>query len=366
MNESLPWFPERASTAAVDFEWLFWYMMAVTGVAGLLVYAAMAVFCVQYRRGATSGSTPRILGSHRLELIWSIIPLFAFLSFFAWGAYVYNKAVNPPPDVATEIFVVGKQWMWKAQYPDGQRVIIGGNPANMTEAERASIGKLVLPVNRPVKITLTSEDVIHDFGIPAFRQKIDVLPMRYTTTWYEPTKTGEFHLFCDQYCGTWHSLMVGKVKVVTEEEYADWLEGVKPLQGSGNAVDGSPAREGEKLFLKLQCLSCHSANPQAKAPVLEGLYGTQVPLQGGQTVTADGAYIRESIRNPKAKVVQGWEAVMPHYDRKQVSEDDLSNLVAYIRSLKRGDTPKRTEQFPAPVGAPTTPSQSPPQPEGKK
>src|SRR5262249_39663655 len=153
------------------------------------------------------------------------------------------------PEDAMEVFVVGKQWMWKAQYSNGTRVIIGGNPRNMTEAERNSIGRLVLPVNRPVKITLTSEDVIHDFGVPAFRSKMAVLPGRYTQVWYHPTKTGEFHIFCDQYCGTWHSLMVGKIAVVGEHEFDEWISGANSLQGTENPVDGSLAFEGRQLFL---------------------------------------------------------------------------------------------------------------------
>ncbi|AMV24520.1 Cytochrome c oxidase subunit 2 precursor [Gemmata sp. SH-PL17] len=356
----LPFIPERASTLADQFEYLFWYITITTGVVGLGVYAALAYFCVRYRRGATSGSTPRILGSTRLELAWTVVPLLVFLTFFAWGMFVYNHAAHAPAD-SEEIFVIGKQWMWKAQYPNGQRVIIGGNPANMTEAERKSIGKLVLPLNKPVKLTLTSEDVIHDFGVPAFRSKIDVLPGRYTTVWYQPTKLGEYHVYCDQYCGTWHSLMVGKIAVVPEQDYRDFLQGFKPLQGSDNAVDGSLAHEGRQLFLKLQCINCHGANATAKAPVLEGLYGSRVPLAGGGAEIADDHYIIESIRRPRLKAVEGWEKIMPAYDESQVSAEEMNALVAYIRSLKKGTTPDNTQRFPAPVGAPTerTPSTVP-------
>jgi cytochrome c oxidase subunit II len=273
----LPFFPERASTLADQFEALFWYIAITSGAVGAGVYAAIFYFCVRYRRSVSPGPTPRILGSHKLELAWTVIPLFVFLSYFAWGLAVYNYAVHPPED-SMEVFVIGKQWMWKAQYPDGHRVIIGGNPRNMSEAERANIGKLVLPLHRPTRVTITSEDVIHDFGIPAFRSKMDALPGRYTTAWYLPTKLGEYHIFCDQYCGTWHSLMVGKVKVVTGEEFDQWLAGHTPLQGTDNAVDGSPASAGQQLFLQLQCINCHSANAQGRAPVLEGLYGQRVPL----------------------------------------------------------------------------------------
>lgn len=354
---SLPLIPERASELAVMFEWLFWYIVAVTTIAGLGVYAALGYFCVRYRRGATTGSTPRILGSHRLELIWTITPLFIFITFFVWGAIVYDHAVHPPED-AEEVFIVGKQWMWKAQYQTGHRVIIGGNPANMSENDRKNIGRLVLPINRPIKITVTSEDVIHDFGVPAFRSKIDALPGRYVSTWYHPTKLGEYDIFCDQYCGTWHSLMVGKIKVVSQDEYDEFLRGTLSAQGSNNPVDGSPAQAGEQLFLKLQCLSCHSANAAARAPVLEELYLSKVPVRGGGTVIADEGYIRQSIRQPRKHVVEGWTEIMPDYDLRQINEEQMTQLVAYIRSLKKGGTPTRTDQFPAPVGAPTQRSQA--------
>jgi cytochrome c oxidase subunit 2 len=265
---------------------------------------------------------------------------------------VYNEAVHPPED-APEIFIVGKQWMWKIQYPGGQRVIVGANTATFTEQDWRDAGVLILPVGRPVKITGTSEDVIHSVGVPAFRMKMDVLPGRYTSTWWHPTKVGEYHFFCDQYCGTQHSQMVGKVRVVEQAEYDQWLN---------ERAEGSLALEGRKLFLKLQCLGCHSNDAEARAPVLEALYRKRVPLKGGGSVVADESYIRESILKPRAKVVEGWEAIMPAY-QGQVTEEDLIKVIAYIRSLQPGDlkdanvVPVRTEQFPPPVGAPTQPSE---------
>ena len=351
MNSLPSLIPVAASTMAYQFEYLFWYITIVTGVAGLAVYAGMLYFCVAFRRENTTGSTPRILGSTRLELAWTIIPTIIFFTFFGWGAVVYTKAVHPPAD-AMEIFVIGKQWMWKAQYPNGQRVIIGGNPRNMTEMERNSIGKLVLPIDRPVRITLISEDVIHDFGIPAFRMKMDALPGRYTTLWYQPTRLGEYHIYCDQYCGTWHSLMVGKVNVVGQGEFDEWLNGNGIYQGTENPVDGSLAHKGRELFLKLQCIKCHSADAKAAAPVLEGLYKTRVPLKGGGGEFADAEYIKQSILKPRLKVVEGWEPIMPSYEG-QVTPEDLDALVAFIRSLKRGTTPNTAEHMKPPIGAPT-------------
>ncbi|HJZ56483.1 MAG TPA: cytochrome c oxidase subunit II, partial [Gemmataceae bacterium] len=307
--ESLPSLLERASTQAVLFEWLFWVIVCVTGGTSLLVFGALAYFCTAFRRGATTGSTPRILGSHRLELFWTVTPLLIFLVFFVWGAFVYDNVIptNAPKD-AMQVEIIGKQWMWKAQYfPGGQRVIVG---ANEGEVPPEQITGLVLPVDRPVRVRFISEDVIHDFGIPAFRHKIDVLPGRYVETWYHPTRVGVYHVFCDQYCGTWHSKMKGLIKVVRQDEFERFLRDVP---------DGSPAWKGQQVFRQLQCLDCHTNRTDARAPVLEGLYGTDVTLKDGTKITADENYIRESIINPQAKIVQGWGrapdggSIMPYY-----------------------------------------------------
>jgi cytochrome c oxidase subunit II len=331
----VPLFPEQASTIASRVDYLFFFLLAVTGAMAMLVSVLVIYFAVRYRRRKGGERTPRILGSVRLEIFWSITPLLFFVVMFAWGASIFN-AVAWAPEGAMEVFVVGKQWMWKIQHPDGQR----------------EINELHVPVGRPVKLTLTSEDVIHDFFVPAFRTKIDVLPGRYVSTWYEPTKVGRYHLFCAQYCGTNHAGMVGWVTVMEPVEYQAWLD---------SKAEGSLALAGRKLFLKLQCITCHSANSRARAPVLEGLYGNAVHLQNGGTVTADDAYIRESILYPRAKVVQGWEPIMPTF-KGQVNEEELIQLIAFIKSLGPGQTPTRTEQFPAPLGAPTEPQTSKPNP----
>jgi len=349
---SLPILPPEASEFARDYDKLFWYITAVITMGGLAVYAALAYFCFRFAR--RPGAKPlRILGSDKVEFVWTVVPALFFLSFFAWGTQLFLTSVTRPEADAEEIFVVGKQWMWKIQHANGQR----------------EINELHLPRGRAVKITGTSEDVIHDFGIPAFRNKIDVVPGRYVSTWYKPTRTGTYHLFCDQYCGQGHSQMVGRVVVMEPEEYDAWLDG-QVKTGGKNMVDGSPAWEGRKLFLKLQCITCHNnvydadknnPNTSNRAPNLEGLYKSVVPIQGGRTAVADEGYIRESIRNPMAKVHDGWKPIMPAYPRAQVSEEELINLVAYIKSLKPGDLPRRTDTFTAPVGAPTTPSEGGPQ-----
>lgn len=330
MFARVPLFPEQASAFAPQVDHLFFFLLAVTGAVGLLVTVLLIGFGVRYRRGRVGPHTPRITGSPRLETFWALTPLVIFLGMFAWGAAVYHTLLEPPPD-AEEVYVVGKQWMWKIQHTGGQR----------------EINELHVALGRPVKLMLTSEDVIHDFFVPAFRTKVDVIPGRYVTTWYRPTKAGTYHLFCSQYCGTGHAEMVGTVIVQEPAEYDRWLE---------RHAEGSLALEGRKLFLKLQCITCHNTESHARAPLLEGLYRRTVPLEGGGSVTADESYLRESILRPAAKVVQGWRPIMPTFEG-QVSEEDLIKLVVYLKSLGRGDTPDRNEESPAPVGAPTTPEE---------
>jgi cytochrome c oxidase subunit II len=346
MVENLPILPPQAAEFAWESDLLFWYISVVVTIGAGLTFAAVTYFCFRYTR-KPGDKTPRILGSHKVEFVWTAIPLLFFLSFWVWGTPMYNGQTKPPAD-APEIFVVGKQWMWKMQHPTGQR----------------EINELHLPVDVAVKVTVTSEDVIHDLGIPAFRSKVDVMPGRYNSVWYRPTKVGTYHIFCDQYCGQGHSQMVGKVHVLTQEDYQAWLEGTKRDADATAPADGSPAWEGRKLFLKLQCVTCHNnvydadkdnVNTSNRAPNLEGLYGSVVPLQGGTTTKADDNYIRNSIRKPMLEVHDGWKPIMPAYPHSQVSDVELFNLIAYIKSLKPGDLPRRTDQFPAPVGAPTQP-----------
>ena len=339
IGTQLPLLPPQASTFASDYDLFFWYVTAVIVGGALTVYAMLTYSCFAYaQRGPKPHTTPRILGSTKIEVLWTTIPLIFFLTFFVWGVKLYNENYHAPAD-APEYYVVGKQWMWKLQHPTGQR----------------EINELHLPLGQAIKLTGTSEDVIHDFGIPAFRSKMDVVPGRYTTTWYQPTLKGTYHIFCDQYCGQGHSQMVGKIHVVDVADYESWLQGTQHADGT-HPVDGSPAWEGRKLFMKLQCIACHNSEPTARAPRLEELAGKPRPLQGGNVVIADDSYLRESIRDPMAKVVDGWKPIMPAFPRSQVSEEELLSLIAYIKSLKYGDLPTRNEDYPAPVGAPGAPT----------
>jgi len=226
---------------------------------------------------------------------------------FFWGARVF-VTLRRPPDNALQVFAVAKQWMWKLQHLEGRR----------------EINQLHVPVGRAVKMTMTSEDVIHSFFVPAFRVKQDVLPGRYTTLWFEATKTGTYHLFCAEYCGTEHSAMIGQIIVMEPSEYQTWL--------SGGPVTASLASAGETLFTDLGCISCHRSDSGARGPQLVGLFGKRVQLQGGAMLVADENYLRESILDPQAKIVAGFQPIMPTF-KGLVTEEQLMQLIAYIKSL---------------------------------
>ncbi len=227
--------------------------------------------------------------------------------FFAWGSLIYFQEARPPKG-AMEVYVVGKQWMWKFEHETGQR----------------EINQLHVPIGRDVKLVMSSQDVIHSFFVPAFRVKADVLPGRFTQIWFHTTKTGTYHLFCSQYCGTDHSAMIGQVIVMEPVAFQAWL--------NGGENTGSLASNGQQLFQQLGCATCHRFDTQGRGPNLAGLFGKPVLLDDGRTVTADENYLRESILNPGAKIVAGFKPIMPSF-QGQVSEESLGALVAYIKSL---------------------------------
>jgi cytochrome c oxidase subunit 2 len=307
MFSNLPLFPVQASTTAPQVDALYFFLVAVSSFFSVLIATLVIVFAIRYRRRHSDEVGASIHGSIGLELFWSVIPFGVAMGMFFWGAQVYFAMARPPRG-AMEVYVVGKQWMWKVQHMDGQR----------------EINELHVPVGRPVKLTMASEDVIHSFFIPAFRVKMDVLPGRLTTMWFEATRPGTYHLFCAEYCGTRHSGMIGSIVAMEESDFQAWLEG-----GAGG---GSLASQGEQLFQNLACNTCHRADTQGRGPVLDGLFGKAVELADGRTVVADERYIRESIVNPQAKTVAGFQPIMPTF-QGLVSEEGLLQLVAYIRSL---------------------------------
>ena len=347
--------PPQASEFARDYDVFFWYISVVIGVGSAVVFVMLAAFSYLYASRSTADATPRILGSTRIEVVWTLIPLAFFLSFFVWGVKIFNEQAMYRED-APEYFVVGKQWMWKMIHPEGQREI---NELHMPVCDLQrdpETGRLLDP---GIKLTGTSEDVIHDFGIPAFRQKFDVIPGRFITVGYQPTKVGTYHLFCDQYCGMGHSQMIGQIHVLSKADYESWKEGKFRVREGKNPVDGSPSWEGRKGFLKFQCNSCHNNEASARCPQLAGSYGQMRPLEDGTMQLFDDEYIRRSIRNPMAQIAAGWKGIMPAYQVSQMDEVELRNLVMYIKSLKKGERlPDRTEMAPSPIGAPTRRSES--------
>jgi cytochrome c oxidase subunit 2 len=307
MFRDFPLFPEGASTVAGRVDALYLFLVAVSAFFTILIFVTIFYFAVKYRRRSEDERPPAIHGSLKLEILWSVVPFILTMVMFGWGATVYFEVTRPPAD-AEEIFVVGKQWMWKIQHPQGPR----------------EINALHIPVGRPIKLTMTSEDVIHSFFIPAFRVKQDVLPGRYTSLWFEATKTGEYHLFCAEYCGTAHSGMIGRVVVMEPVEYETWLSGGPPPETMELA--------GEKIFEQMQCHTCHRPGPGMRGPLLDGVADSEVRLTTGETVVADQAYLRESILQSSAKVVEGYQPVMPTF-QGQLTEEQVLQLIAYIRSL---------------------------------
>ena len=319
----VPLFPEQASTLAWQVDALYFYLIAISFVFTLGIAAAIFFFFVKYREKEQFATPREIHGSIALETAWSVIPFIISMTIFLGGAIVYFNQYTPPKN-AMEIYVVGKQWMWKIQHNTGQR----------------EINELHVPVGRKVKLTMTTEDVLHDFYIPAFRTKADVVPGRYTTLWFEATKPGKYHLFCAEYCGLNHSGMGGWVYVMEQKDFDNWL--------AGNVSDQTPVQLGKDLFeTKLGCASCHAGGKNQRGAVLEGLFGSEVKLSNGQTVTADEEYIRNSILNPAGQVVEGYQPIMPTF-KGQVTEEQLVGLVAYVKSLSSAAGTANTMNAPAP------------------
>ncbi len=296
---------QSASTVAQRTDLLFTAMLVLCGLIALGVCAAIVVLAVRYRHGATvpRGNVGRKLG---LELAWTLLPLLLFIMLFIWAAYDFTQLYRPPAD-ALPVYVVAKQWMWKLQHRNGRR----------------EINELHVPLGQPVRLVMTSQDAIHSFFVPAFRLKQDVVPGRYTGMWFTATQVGEFNLFCAEYCGSEHSLMLGRIVVMPPADYTRWL-------GSGTEQP-SLAQYGFTLFRRLGCSGCHTAGSSVHAPSLQGLLGRTVHLQDGRDIVADENYVRDSILLPRKDVVAGFEPVMPSF-AGQVSEEDIQALVAYLRA----------------------------------
>jgi cytochrome c oxidase subunit 2 len=326
-----PLFPDAASTLAPRVDALYFFLVGLASFFSLLIAGLIVYYAIRFRRRAPDAVGARIAGGLVLELTWTVIPLVVVLVIFVWSASVFVAIARPPGD-ALDVYVVGKQWMWKFQHPSGAR----------------EINELHVPIGRPVRLVMTSEDVIHDFFVPAFRVKADVLPGRYTHLWFEATRPGAYHLFCAEYCGTKHSAMIGRVVAMEEEEYQTWL--------GASGAEGTLASAGAKLFADLACHTCHRPGAQGRGPVLEGLFGSTITLQDGQQVIVDEAYVRESIVRPNDRLTAGFQPVMPAY-QGLVTEDGLLELVEYVKSLgTRRQSPPSQPPSAGPEARETTPA----------
>ena len=325
----IPLFPEAASSFASEVDALYLFIVAVSAFFTVAVSAAVVFFAFRYRRKHPEEIGAHIEGSLPLELLWSIIPTIIAMVMFAWGAKLFYEMRRAPAE-SLQVYAVGKQWMWKFQHTGGQR----------------EINELHVPVGRPIKVLVTSEDVLHDLYFPSFRTKIDAIPGRYQTLWFEATKPGRYHIFCAEYCGTKHSGMIGSVIVMEPQQYQDWL--------AGGGTEGTMAERGAKLFNDLACNTCHLDSGQGRGPSLKDIVGKPVELAGGQTAVVDEAYLRESILNSQAKIVKGFTPLMPTF-QGLVSEEGLAALIEHIKSL----SPQAAASAPAPVPA-AAPSTSTP------
>ncbi len=334
-------YPPEASKIAPQYDALYFFMVLVSLIGLTIVVLLVVGFSLLYRKQRHPQAV-QIEGSTLLEATWTIIPLGLFLIMFVWGALIYFRVYTPPAN-AMNIYVVGKQWMWKAEHPGGQH----------------EINSLHIPIGQPVQLTLISQDVFHSFSIPAFRVKREAIPGRYTTVWFEPTMLGTFHLFCTQYCGTDHSMMVGDIVVLSQEDYKKWLNS----STSGNSL----AQDGERLFASLSCNACHNTRPDARGPSLANVYGSKLTLTSGQPITADDAYLREAILNPSQHITQGYAPIMPTY-QGQISEEGVIALVEYIKHLDSDyriqQTTNTTELLPGSVHG-AAPAQTQPASQGK-
>ncbi len=300
--------PRSASTLAPRTDALYFALIAVSTAIIVLVFVLIAFFALRYRRGsrAPRGPLPPAV-QHEFEVGWTVATLFAFLFFFWWAGSSRTAHVLPPRS-AMEIHVVAKQWMWKLQHPDGTR----------------EINMLHVPVNEPVRLVMTSQDVIHSFSVPDFRIKQDILPGRYVETWFEATKIGAFRLYCTQFCGTAHSGMIGSIIVMSQPDFAAWL--------AAQPAKGDLVAQGRALFVSLGCAGCHTPGGPVHAPNLAGIFGRKVPLANGEFALVDDAYVRDRILFPKDNPPAGYAPIMPSF-KGEVGDGEILALTAYIRSL---------------------------------
>lgn len=316
-NESLMrtgdlWFPSLADQSVGGVDFLYWGVFWVSLGMFLVLIGVVIYFNVKFRRTPThQKAVGHIIHSIKLEVIWTVIPLILVMILFAWGFVDYLKLSIPPGD-SYEVRVTGKKWFWVFDYPNGA----------------SSVNDLIVPVNKPIYLNMTAEDVLHSFYLPNFRRKKDLVPNRYTSIWFKADRVGQYQIFCAEYCGDGHSVMLGNLKVVSQKDFDEWLA------NAGGGSDLPPEKLGEKLYQSKACFTCHSLDGAPKpGSTWKGLYGSKLPLTSGETVVADDNYIRESIVEPAKKVHQGFAPIMPSY-QGLLNDKEIAGIIAFIKTLK--------------------------------
>lgn len=304
------WLPEQASSFAGDMDALYMFVIWATSIIFFLVVAAMGYFVVKYRRTHAGHRSSPVHESHLLEVAWATLPVILSLLVFTWGFKNYITLNVAPPD-SYEVLVKAKKWFWEFQYPNGY----------------VSVGDLVVPEGRPVKLRMMSEDVLHSFFVPAFRVKQDVVPNRYTSLWFEATRADTFQVYCTEYCGTQHSGMLANAVVMSQSDFDNWLS-------TNSLPEGPSVAYGEQLYETYQCQACHSIDGSRKVgPSFGGLWGSEHGLADGSSVSVDENYLRESILMPNAKIVAGYPAAMPA-NYSDWNEIQIESMIAYIKTLE--------------------------------
>ncbi len=311
----MTWIPEVASNLASKVDGVLWVITLLSLVFFVLITILLVYFAIKYRRRREDEDTPYITGNEPLEILWTVIPSVLLILLFIYGFVVFKEMKTPPKD-AVEVTVTGKQWLWTFEYYNGKK----------------TLNELYVQQNRPVRLVMRADDVLHSFYVPGFRVKQDLVPGRYTQLWFTPTKIGTFDIFCAEYCGTGHSAMLGKVVVMSPESYDIWQKGAQAEEG-GAVASLPPAELGEKIYKEKGCNACHSVDGTVLVgPTFKGLVGHDVELQDGTTVTADENYIRQSILEPQSQIVKGFQPVMPSF-KGILSDDEISAVIAYMKTL---------------------------------
>ncbi|NYT69729.1 cytochrome c oxidase subunit II [Pusillimonas noertemannii] len=310
MNQGITLLPPAASAAARSTDRLYLFLVGFSSLMALAIVAVMVWFCYRYRKGSRADRSNAPTHGRGLEAAWTIAPFLVFMYLFAWAAHDYSRQFQAPGD-ALRVFVLAKQWMWKAEHSNGRR----------------EINELHVPINTPIKLVLASQDVIHSFFVPALRNKRDVVPGRYTVMWFQADRTGEYMLLCAEYCGTNHAEMKGRIIAMEPQDYARWLD--------GGADHPGLAERGYAIFRRNGCMGCHAAASSVHAPELSGLLGRRVHLADGSVVVADETYVRDSMVEPQKAIVAGYDAIMPSF-KDQLDEEEIMAVIEYIRSLDTG------------------------------